>query len=249
MLFKFFSKKFFFIFLCSLFFIFLGIFTFFPIYTATSVIIPYSLNPYDICKTYPLIWNYLKLIFVLLYFVSSFICSNFLYSFLQHCSSKIVSSKSTTTSSASDSLSTFQSDLLLLIGKNEKDQLIFLPEQSLYQNLLITGTIGTGKTSSCMYPFTKQLIQYQSNQLSKKLGILILDVKGNYYSKVMEFANSSNRLSDLCILELGGTIKYNPLHKPHLKASVIANMLKTILTLFSPNNSESYWLSTRPNKF
>ena len=30
--------------------------------------------------------------------------------------------------------------------------------------------------------------------------------------------------------------------KPDLKASVLANRLKTILTLFSPNNSESYWL-------
>ena len=39
-----------------------------------------------------------------------------------------------------------------------------------------------------------------------------------------------------------GNVFYNPLDKPHLKPSVIANRLKTILTLFSPNNSESYWL-------
>lgn len=39
-----------------------------------------------------------------------------------------------------------------------------------------------------------------------------------------------------------GNIKYNPLHKPDLKPQVIANRLKNILLLFSPNNSESYWL-------
>ena len=39
-----------------------------------------------------------------------------------------------------------------------------------------------------------------------------------------------------------GDIRYNPLDKPNLKATVLADRLKTILTLFSKNNSESYWL-------
>jgi len=33
---------------------------------------------------------------------------------------------------------------------------------------------------------------------------------------------------------------YNPLHKPNLKPIVLANRLKTILTLFSKNNSIIY---------
>lgn len=43
-------------------------------------------------------------------------------------------------------------------------------------------------------------------------------------------------------MNFGGDIKYNPLDKPNLKPSILANRLKTILTLFSKNNSESYWL-------
>ncbi len=43
-------------------------------------------------------------------------------------------------------------------------------------------------------------------------------------------------------MNLVGNIKYNPLDKPNLKPVVLANRLKTILTLFSKNNSESYWL-------
>ena len=43
-------------------------------------------------------------------------------------------------------------------------------------------------------------------------------------------------------MNFGGTYTYNPLDKPNLKASVLANRLKEILTLFSPNNTESYWL-------
>ena len=125
---------------------------------------------------------------------------------------------------------------------DEKKQAIFLPEKSLYQNVLITGTIGTGKTSSAMYPFTKQIIEFSCTDVSNKIGMLVLDVKGNYYVKVSEFARNCGREDDLIVISLGGDYRYNPLHKPNLKASVLANRLKTILMLFSPNNSESYWL-------
>ena len=112
-----------------------------------------------------------------------------------------------------------------------------MPEKSLYQNILITGTIGTGKTSSAMYPFTEQFI---ANRI--QLPMLILDVKGNYYLKVQELCKKYDRLDDLIVIELNGNYTYNPLHKPNLKASVIADRLKEILLLFSPNNSESYWI-------
>lgn len=134
------------------------------------------------------------------------------------------------------------SELSLLIGKNYKNIPVYISEKSLYQNILITGGIGTGKTASAMYPFTKQLINYMNNDFNKKLGFLILDVKGNYYSKVLEFAKQSNRLDDVIVIELNGKYTYNPLDKPNLKASILANRLKNILLLFSPNNSESFWL-------
>lgn len=93
-----------------------------------------------------------------------------------------------------------------------------------------------------MYPFTKQLLEYKSDNLNEKLGMLILDVKGNYFRQVQKYAQSCSRERDLIIIGLNSNIRYNPLDKPNLKASVLANRLKTILTLFSPNNSESYWL-------
>lgn len=117
----------------------------------------------------------------------------------------------------------------------------------LYQNFLITGTIGSGKTSSAMYPFTRQLIGYNfalsnAGDFINTIGMLILDVKGNFYKQVKHYCEIYNRDDDLIIIELGGRFKYNPLHKPNLKPSVLANRLKTILTLFSSNNSDSYWL-------
>ncbi len=112
----------------------------------------------------------------------------------------------------------------------------------LYQNFLITGTIGAGKTSSAMYPFTYQLMKYNANHPNQKIGMLILDVKGNYYSQVCKYSTELGLKDDLIIIGLNSNICYNPLHKPHLKPQVLANRLKTILTLFSKNNSEDYWL-------
>lgn len=92
-----------------------------------------------------------------------------------------------------------------------------------------------------MYPFTKQFLKYNKNN-KEKIGILILDVKGNYYSQVKKYVNKYNLNNDLIIIQLNSNIYYNPLHKPHLKPQILANRIKTILTLFSENNSESYWL-------
>lgn len=238
MTFKAFFHKYFFCSLFLLLFCLIGFFLFKPIFEATSIIIPYSLHPYDICITNPNLWKNIKFYFVVFYISSIFIYSTTIYRLI-FSSQNIDIHKN---SQIPKKQSTNNKELLLFAGKNENDNLIYIPEKSLYQNILITGTIGTGKTSSCMYPFTKQLINYQHNNNDLKLGMLILDVKGNYYREVINFANFFNRLDDLYVIQLGTNVKYNPLDKPDLKPNVLANRLKTILMLFSPNNSDSYWL-------
>lgn len=93
-----------------------------------------------------------------------------------------------------------------------------------------------------MYPFAKQLIKHFDSSNSSSLGMLILDVKGNFYKQVKTFTDMYDRTEDLIVIGFNSNIKYNPLHKPNLKPSVLANRLRTILELFSSNNSESYWL-------
>ena len=210
------------------------------------------MRDFDICIEQPVLWHYIKIAFIISYVGSSIFIFNSIYSIFLSIYNKIAHKKdrfkinkhkTTYRHSFLPSLIEKKSfNLNLLIGLDENGQKIALNEKSLYQNILITGTIGTGKTSSAMYPFTKQLISYNSDDITSKIGMLILDVKGNYYKKVKEFAERENRSSDLIVLELGGFYKYNPLHKPHLKANVLANRLKTILLLFSPNNTESFWI-------
>ena len=132
-------------------------------------------------------------------------------------------------------------NLKILLGFDEEKNPIYLEEKALFQNVLITGSIGTGKTSSGMYNITKQLISYNSYN-EKKIGMLILDVKGNYYDFVKKEAIKNGRLKDLVCIDLSGDIFYNPLDKIELSSDVIANRLKEILLLFSKNNTESFWI-------
>lgn len=210
---------------------------FYPIFTSDEIIITYGLHPFNICLENPLLWKYIKIIFVFTYIFSSFIFSNFIFN--QFLSKFLI--KKGKKSSGSKVLGANLSKLNLLIGKFNNEN-VYVPEKGLYQNFLITGTIGSGKTSSAMYPFTKQLLKYNSENPSDKVGMLILDVKGNYYNQVKNYVDLYGLQDDLVVIGLNSGIFYNPLHKPNLKPIVLANRLKTILTLFSENNSESYWL-------
>ena len=197
-----------------------------PILFANNLIYYSHFKIFNFLIEDPTIWKFSKIFFIITSITSTLIIIYFIYSLLNSKKNNI-----TKINKAPDF------GLLVGIDNNEK---IYIPEKGLYQNFLITGTIGSGKTSSALYPFTKQLIN--KTYFNNKLSFLILDVKGNYYSKVLDFAKNSNRLNDVIVIELGGKYTYNPLDKPNLKASVLANRLKEILTLFSPNNQESYWL-------
>lgn len=220
---------------------------FYHIYIAQEIIIPYGITPFDICSKNPDLWQYIKNIYIFTFIFSNFVISNFIYvrtctlvKFFKYKKSNSNLIKKEISKTHSKNL---KNSLGLLIGFDEiTNSNIYVPESGLYQNFLITGTIGSGKTSSAMYPFTRQLLEYNSNHLDSKLGMLILDVKGNYYKQVKKYVENFNLLDDLIVIELNSNVFYNPLHKPNLKPQVLANRLKTILLLFSENNTESYWL-------
>lgn len=173
------------------------------------------------------IWHYCKLI----YFTSIIIS----YVFLLYSYFKTHKTKFDMLLDTKNPNSYSNDTLFLKIGKTLNDSSdVIIPEDGLYQNILITGTIGTGKTSSAMYPILEQF-------LKQNLGMLILDVKGNFHKKVLELNKIYNR--KVIVIELNGNYTYNPLNKPTLKASIIANRLRTILTLFSnQQTTDTYWL-------
>ena len=206
-----------------------------PIFYSNNILIDFAIHPFNICEKYPDLWNFIKISYVISFFATILIFSNLIYS-------TIFSKKKLNKNEENPINIIDTSELNLLAGKDENDNLVYVTEKGLYQNILITGTIGSGKTSSAMYPFTKQLIEYKADDKKEKLGLLILDVKGNYHKQVEKYCNLFGRQKDLIVLSLDGNIRYNPLDKPNLKPHIIANRLKTILTLFSSKNGEQYWL-------
>lgn len=229
--------KFLFILFFSLFLTIFSLIFFSNILSSEKIIIDIGFHKIYLYPENKSLWILIKNIFIYSTIYSSIIISKRIFTLIFNNQNNNSQNKNCTNNPQNQ-----KNDLFLTIGKDNSGNIINIPEKGLYQNILITGSIGCGKTSSAMYPFTKQLISYCSNNFDKKIGMLILDVKGNYYKKVIDFANTYNRENDVVIIEINGLFKYNPLHKPNLKESVIANQLKTILTLFSPNNSESYWL-------
>jgi len=209
---------------------------FLPIYKSEEIIISFGLRPFDICYNNPVLWNYIKISFIFFHIFSNYIIINTIISRFNLFKKSI--HKDVPLSEKNNNCS-----LQLLIGKDiSSNKNIYIPEAGLYQNFLITGTIGSGKTSSAMYPFTEQLIKYNFLHPNNKLGILILDVKGNYFKQVKHFASNYNLEQDILEISLNSKIRYNPLHKPNLNPLILANRLKTILLLFSENNTESFWL-------
>ena len=183
-----------FTFIFVLFFLVFGILLFIPVFNSNEIIIPYINPPFDICEKFPILWKNLKLIYPIFSILAAPIYSNFFY--------KILFRKKKPSITLNSYNKPIDKDICLYIGKTNDNLPIYLSKESLYQNILITGTIGTGKTSSAMYPFTKQLIRYQCQTSDLKLGMLILDVKGNYYEKVLEFAKKYGRLDDIIVIEL-----------------------------------------------
>lgn len=232
------NKKLFFILFITLFFLLFYLeISFF--YSFLLVDFVYLDLGFEVFYIEGLLWQNIKILFVLFAFLSVLIISmNISFSISNSRFIKSIFNKHKNNNLERDSNS-----LQLVVGLNkESNKTLAIPEYGLFQNILITGTIGSGKTSSAMYPFTRQLLEYKYNDASSKIGMLILDVKGNYFSQVYNYAKNIGRLNDLIEIKIKGKYFYNPLDKPFLKPSVIANQLKTILLLFSPNNSESYWL-------
>ena len=208
---------------------------FMPIFYAKSLIFPYAVHPFDICKVYPQIWLLIKRLYIITFIISY---SILLIKILKKFKSKYVENNNTSVIEDYK----LNNEINLVVGTNAKNEYVKISEKGLYQNIFITGTIGSGKTSSAMYPFTSQLIEYKAMSTKEKLAMLILDVKGNYSEKVVQFAQSVDRLKDVYVIDLSGQVRYNPLDKPELTPIVLANRLKTILELFNKQSSESYWL-------
>lgn len=128
----------------------------------------------------------------------------------------------------------------ILLGKAENGDLLYIDKDNLYQNLLITGSIGSGKTTGVMCNVCEALIK-------RGYGGVILDIKGNFVDSVENICEETSRMCDFKEISMKSIYSIDLLPKG-LSNLEISAMIKQVITLISPsNNSDSYWLDKVQN--
>ena len=137
--------------LLSIFFTFLILIFFLPILTAKNLIFPYSIHPFDIATDYPKAWFYIKIFYCFSLFVTVFLTLNSLSIFFNF-------KKKSKKKEILDEDLINKNNLNLLVGINpENHKQVFIPEKGLYQNILVTGTIGSRKNKFCNVSFFRTI--------------------------------------------------------------------------------------------
>jgi hypothetical protein len=115
-----------------------------------------------------------------------------------------------------------------------------IPQRGLYTGVMIVGAVGTGKTSACMYPYAEQLLRWRAGDPDRKIGGLILEVKGDFFQQVRGMLGRAGRESDYAEIRLGGDICYNPLHND-LDPYAVAFAIATLVNNLFGKSKEPFW--------
>lgn len=167
------------------------------------------------------------ILFKILYFVFfSLFVINFSYKFISYYTDKKFNKKSTLK----------KDELKIFLGKDENENDVYIKNNGIFQNILITGSIGSGKTSAAISGIVLELVR---NNISG----LIIDIKGNYIINLRKMFSVYNINLNIVEISLDNNFKYNPIDKPNKTSIELASELKLVLTLLSETKvTDSYWL-------
>ena len=98
-----------------------------------------------------------------------------------------------------------RSALFLVLGEIHKERKptpidqprwLTIPRRALFTGIGIFGSVGSGKTTCCMYPFAEQLLAYRHDDPERRIGGLVLEVKGDFCYRVREILLKHDREDD-----------------------------------------------------
>ncbi len=128
----------------------------------------------------------------------------------------------------------------------EQPYWLTVPERGLFTGIAIFGAIGTGKTSGCMYPYAEQLISYRADDPDKRIGGLVLEVKGDFCHKVKDILKRHGREHDYVEVNLNAEHRYNPLYND-LDAYALAYNIASLLNNLFGKGKEPFWQQAYTN--
>jgi hypothetical protein len=148
-----------------------------------------------------------------------------------------------------------RNDLFLVVGEvhnprkpvpAKEPYWLTIPERGLFTGIAIFGAVGSGKTSCCMFPFAEQILAYQANDAAKRIGGLILEVKGDFCRKVKDILDRHGRSEDYIEISLHSEYRYNPLHND-LDAYALAYNIASLLNNLYGRGKEPFWQQAYTN--
>jgi hypothetical protein len=131
-------------------------------------------------------------------------------------------------------------------GPSEHPAWLSIPERGLFTGIAIFGAIGSGKTSCCIYPFVEQILAYRAGELQKRIGGLVLEVKGDFCHKVRDILARYGREEDYVEISLHSEYHYNPLHND-LDAYALAYSVASLLNNLFGKGKEPFWQQAYTN--
>jgi hypothetical protein len=129
---------------------------------------------------------------------------------------------------------------------SDQPQWLTIPERGLCTGIAVFGAIGSGKTSGCMYPFAEQLLAWRAAERDRRVGGLVLEVKGDFCHKVRAILERHGRGDDYVEVSLASPIRYNPLHND-LDAYALAYGIASLMNNLFGKGREPFWQQAYTN--
>jgi hypothetical protein len=148
-----------------------------------------------------------------------------------------------------------RSDLFLVLGEvhnprtaqpSEAPYWLTIPERGLFTGIAVFGAVGSGKTSACLYPYAQQILAYQAANPEKRIGGLVLEVKGDFCQKVHAILTRYGRAEDYIEIGLDSKYCYNPLHNS-LDAYALAYSIASLINNLFGRGKEPFWQQAYTN--
>jgi hypothetical protein len=146
-------------------------------------------------------------------------------------------------------------DLFLVVGEvhdprkpgpSQTPHWLTIPERGLFTGTVILGAVGSGKTATAMYPFAEQILAFKAGDKERKIGALVLEVKGDFCRKVKEILDRHDRAEDFIEISLDSAYRYNPLHND-LDAYALAFNIASLLNNLFGRGKEPFWQQAYTN--
>jgi hypothetical protein len=143
-------------------------------------------------------------------------------------------------SRAGPSLVIGETHFLTQRGRAPAPKWLTIPCRGLYTGVLVLGASGRGKTTTCMYPFAEQLLRWRAGDPARKIGGLVMEVKGDFCHAVRDILTRAARETDYVEIGLKGNALYNPLHSdvdPYALAFGIGSLINNLYG----KSKEPFW--------